>query len=646
MTLLGPIALFGLLLVPLLVIFYLFRPDPKRSGSTTYFLWAAAAPDSQGGTFANRLQNNPLLWLQILIILILVLFLARPSLPWKSQVPRSQKVIVVVDRSASMACGGAFEKALAKAEEAGESMLGFKLTGSTPEVMLIAVDKNPTVIVPFTKDLSQYNEGLNQLRLTDSEDDLEGMRPFFQSLLKAHKAQVWLLGDRLPEQLHLPGLQFTSVAQTGETNVGIVSFSVNPPEADRGQKKPFLYARVENFSKSAQQRVLKLEKLSLDNPDKVQALVLERSLLLPADSGQTIVEALSATRFQVDSNSLFRLRLEVVGDQVEDPFPTDDQAYTVVAPFQSDKIVVATGPGVQSSFLLRAIAASSGVRVAKVSDLLQLPTPPVVDLLLAAGEDTPPSKLKVRSRFILAPAPEKGEGKVAKLKLATDDAPLVSESGVEWTRHKVQITDKTPPAGDETVLLDSSEGPALTLSGLSGGLPTLRWRFPLSYSSLPLSPGLPIVVGRFIDTFSRASTVPVNGSLTTSGDLLRPVGTAWKGELLLEPFSNRPRKLYSSDQVPAEASLVASPPVAGFYQMSSFQSKESAPIAVNLFSYSEGRLPRQYEDQAFPSDFVTEDSSEKPKEETRYREIELPFLILAFLLLLIEAAVFLKRGRP
>lgn len=646
MTLLGPIALFGLLLVPLLVIFYLFRPDPKRSGSTTYFLWAAAAPDSQGGTFANRLQNNPLLWIQILIILILVFFLARPSLPWKSQAPRSQRVIVVVDRSASMACGGAFEKAVAKAEEAGESMLGFKLTGSTPEVMLIAVDKNPTVIVPFTKDLSQYKEGLQQLQLTDSEDELEGMRPFFQSLLKAHKAQVWLLGDHLPEQLHLPGLQFTSLAQTGETNVGIVSFSVNPPEQDRGQKKPFLYSRIENFSKSAQQRILKLEKLPLDNPDKVQALVLERSLLLPAESGQTIVEALPATRFQADSNSLFRLRLEVVGDQVKDPFPSDDVAFTVVAPFHSDKIVVATGPGVNSSFLLRAIAASSGVKVAKVSDLLRLPTPPVVDLLLATSEAAPPSKLKVRSRFILAPAPEKGEGKVGKLRLATDDAPLVRESGVEWTRHKVQITDRAPLASDETVLLDSSEGPALTLSGLTGGLPTLRWRFPLSYSSLPLSPGLPIVVGRFIDTFSRAGSVPVNGSVTTSGELLRPVGNAWKGELVLEPLSSRPKRLGVIEQVPPEAAVVASPQVAGFYQLSSSQGNDSAPVAVNLFSYSEGRLPRQYEDQSFPPDFVAEDSSEKPKEETRYREIELPFLILAFLLLLIEAAVFLKRGRP
>lgn len=98
-------------------------------------------------------------------------------------------------------------------------------------------------------------------------------------------------------------------------------------------------------------------------------------------------------------------------------------------------------------------------------------------------------------------------------------------------------------------------------------------------------------------------------------------------------------------QVSETAALVASPPVSGIYELSSLESGQSGPLAANLFSYSEGKLQRDFEDQAFTADYV-EESTEEIKKETRFREVELPFLILAFLLLCLEAFLFLKRGRP
>ena len=80
MSLLSPWGLWWLLSLPLLVTFYLFRPEPRRRPSTTFFLWKTSAPDSQGGVYANRLRGNPLMWLQLLALLLLFPPLPPPSL--------------------------------------------------------------------------------------------------------------------------------------------------------------------------------------------------------------------------------------------------------------------------------------------------------------------------------------------------------------------------------------------------------------------------------------------------------------------------------------------------------------------------------------------------------------------------------------
>ena len=645
MTLLNPAALFGLLLVPILVIFYLFRPEPRQQQSTTYFLWKQAIPDSQGATFARRLQSNPLLWLQILILLLLVLFLSRLSSPWVNQVPLASRVILILDRSASMSAGGAFERAVKKADAAVDSMLGFRLTGSAPEVMLIAVDREPRVLVPFTQDANALKSALAELRPSDLPDDLERMSPFLRSLIKSHRAKIWIFGDRFPESLHLPGVQFSSVAVSDNDNAGVMSFTVSAPDPSRGQDKPFLYARVENFSDTAQHRLVRIEKMTVATPDRVEAVIFEKTLLLSANSGKTLVESVPASRFEADTASLFRFQLLPIPGEPEDVFPTDNVAYTVVESFRNENVVVATSPGIKATFLLRAIAASRGIKVVELEQVLALPDPPSVDLLLAAPDTPLPSKLKVRSRFTLAPSPqEKEKPEVSRLQLSEKDAPLVSDSGVEWERMKVQITDLRPLKEGELELLQSREGPALTLSGLNEGLPSLHWRFPLEYSSLPLSAGLPVIVGRFIDHYSRNSTVPVAGSLTTAGPFPRPSGHKWRDELWITPLTQKARALGGELEFESQARELTPPEQIGVYTLGS--SLASEPLAVNLASHSESKLPRLLEDLNFESDEGSPLVQEDGLSQIQYREVGMLFLLLSLLILLWEAALFLKRGRP
>lgn len=632
--------------MPLLVVFYLFRPNPRQSKSTTYFLWRAAVPDTQGGTFARRLRSNPLMWLQLLFILLIVLFLSRLSTPWTNLVPLSSRVILVVDRSASMQAEQNFEGAVQQALDAVDSMMGFRITGSSPEVMLIAVDSEPRVVVPFTKDATLLRSALNELKPSDLPDQLDGMRPFFQSLIKAHKARVWIFGDHLPESLRLPGLQYSAPRSKAQKidNAGVVSFTVRPPDPTRGQSKPLLYARVENFSEQAQQRLLVVEKMALENPDRALATVLEKSILLAAKSGQTIVETLPASRFEADSASLFRFSLKPVPGESADQFATDDVSYTVVEAFRAENVLVATSQEAVDPFLLRAVGAVAGVRIVSLQELRGQSETPVIDLLLGDSSQSVPPGLKVRSRFLLPPAPKKGS-RVSRLSLASNDAPLVSDSGVEWDRMKVQITDVAPLAAGEVVLLQSSQGPALTLQGLAKGQPTLHWRFPLSYSSLPLSPGLPVIVGRFIDQYSRKSNVPVPGSLATGGSVRRPSGERYKGALEIRPANSEAKLSAQVVSVASDSKLITAPEQQGFFRLYSSQLEQGEPVAVNLFSPSESSLPRTIDDLSLES--PGEDGPAEPETgQVQYREVSTPLLLMAFLILLIEAALLLRRGRP
>jgi hypothetical protein len=644
MSLLSPWGLWWLLSVPLLVTFYLFRPEPRRRLSTTFFLWRRSAPESQGGVYAKRLRSNPLLWLQILILILLALYLARPATSWSTLVPTSAKVVMVIDRSASMNAGDAFEQALDKAQEAVDGLFGFANFGSQPEVMLLAVDKEPQILVPFTSDAVQLRSALASLKPTEAADRLETLRPFLASLVSDQKATVWLFGDHLPAELEISGLQFTACGTEVPVNAGLVAFSVELTQ-ESGAPKPFVYARVQNFSASAEQRLLRVEKMELDDPDKVESIVVEASLLLPAGGGHTMNESFPAARLSTSEPSLFRARLLPIPGATTaslDGFSNDDTAYTIAPPYGQQRVRVSVTPDLKASFLVRALMATQGVEVLDWERLLpQGGDERPLDLLICAPNSKLPAKPLVRTKFEVSEAAPAENTPVEVLR-ANPDQPLVKDAGAEWSRLRVQRDTSWPVGAGETTLLSTASGPALTLKGVGEGQPTLCWRFPVSYSSLPLSPALPVLVSRFLDEYSRPASLALVGSFTTNERRSRPAGAIWKGKLELQPALTS--ALANSGQVDRGDRQLPRLGYAGFYKVRNLDSQSTALLAVNLFSTAEGQLPRTREDRSFSK----EETAPGPSagQQRQYRESTTPLAALALLLLLIEAAVFLRRGRP
>lgn len=634
--------------MPLLVTFYLFRPEPRKQKSTTFFLWKQSLPESQGGVFARQLRGNPLLWLQLLVLILLTLCLARPATSWVSLVPKAGKVVLVVDTSASMKAGDAFRQALDKADLALDGLFGGGPFKSRPEVMLIAVHRDPLIVVPFTNDVSALRSGLDKLKVSEVPDQLADLRPFFTSLIADQKATVWLIGDHLPKELEIPGVQFSSVGAPVASNVAVAAFSVEA-SAQSQDAKPFIYARLQNFSQTAEQRLFVVDRMNKARPNVVETTVFQKMVLLSAESGLTVSEPISASGLAPDAPSLFRLRLlPVPGTSTSDQetFTVDDAAFSVSPPFGSERLTVALTPGLGANFLLRALSAVQTLEVVEWKSVLEHPESYVIDLLITTPGFTIPRTLEVRTRFEIIEAVPNDDTPVELLRASEN--PLVAQTGTEWSRLRVQRSDKWATAPDETTLLSTQSGPALTLRGVSQGLPTLAWRFPLSYSSLPLSPVLPIVVGRFVREYSLRNALALQGSLTTSERRARPAGAAWRGELKIQATSGSGLGANSNLRVTSASRFLPRLQSTGFYEAAGKGSSLSVPLAVNLFSFSESALPHTSGDRTFRGEAAEVQGAlaTGESESLQYRETFAPLLILAILLLFLEAMWFLKRGRP
>lgn len=104
MTLLAPLGLLGLLVALPILALYLLRLRRREVTVSSHFLWQQALQDLSANTPLQRLRRHTLLFLQLAIVTLLALALAR--LAWETSAPLGGHVLLVVDASASMQARG------------------------------------------------------------------------------------------------------------------------------------------------------------------------------------------------------------------------------------------------------------------------------------------------------------------------------------------------------------------------------------------------------------------------------------------------------------------------------------------------------------------------------------------------------------
>jgi hypothetical protein len=139
-----PIALGGLIALPLLVGIYLLRNRYRRQAVSSLLLWLDPREARTGGPRIDRLQTPLLFFLELLLLLLVILAAAGPHLPLSQG---GRPLVVILDDSFSMLAGepdsprAAAVKALEEElRRIGRSSIRFVLAGDKPVLLGEATD--------------------------------------------------------------------------------------------------------------------------------------------------------------------------------------------------------------------------------------------------------------------------------------------------------------------------------------------------------------------------------------------------------------------------------------------------------------------------------------------------------------------------
>ena len=162
-------ALWWLALVPLVVLLYFLKLKREERIFPSTLLWQRAIEDLRVNSPFQRLRNNLLLILQILLLLLAIFALARPFLASRSAT--GSHVVVLIDNSASMqAIDEQGRSRLAKAKELAGRIIDD--LAEADRLMLISFAGTTVIRQPFTALKSLLKKKLNELTASDGETAL------------------------------------------------------------------------------------------------------------------------------------------------------------------------------------------------------------------------------------------------------------------------------------------------------------------------------------------------------------------------------------------------------------------------------------------------------------------------------------------
>jgi hypothetical protein len=164
----SPLALIGLLALPVIVTFYMLRLRRRdvRVGST--FLWQQLIRDVEANAPWQRLRFSWLLLIQLLIAALVVAAAVRPFTVTTSDL--AANVVLIVDTSASMGAVTDGEDRMADAREAAAGVVGRLPEGG--RITVVAAADSAEVLVSETDDRDAALEAIDGLAATQLPGDL------------------------------------------------------------------------------------------------------------------------------------------------------------------------------------------------------------------------------------------------------------------------------------------------------------------------------------------------------------------------------------------------------------------------------------------------------------------------------------------
>ncbi len=239
---------FGYLsLIGLVVFFYIFNKKKNIVHVPSLIPWGILKED----TVRSRVFKIDLLFLlQILLILLLVFFLAKPYLKSNIINISGKNVVLVIDSSASMQTVEDNETRFDKARTQALKMIG-KL-GQEDKMMIISSNYSSRVVSDFTDDKAKLNKTITDLMPKDTGTNLdEGVGLGVSFLKNAERGEMYVLTDRSASSINFTNLKSGNIKfiTFGEesANVAITSLDVYQ-DMFKDYREREAYVTIENYA--------------------------------------------------------------------------------------------------------------------------------------------------------------------------------------------------------------------------------------------------------------------------------------------------------------------------------------------------------------------------------------------------------------
>ena len=350
MHFLAPLAFAFAASIPVVVVFYLLKRKRVVKLVSSTLLWQKFLSETQASAPFQKLRKNWLLILQIILLTLVVLALARPYFATKAK--PAQLRVVILDASASMQATdetpSRFEKARAEALKWVDSLAG------DDQMVVLQAGANTEVKQSATTEKAALRRAIQACVCSDGPTRLVPALKMAESLVRdldpKTNPEIHLFSDGAVPQLNefenkaLP-LIFHRVGKDSN-NVGITALDVRANPEDPRQRA--IYASVGNFSTNSQQTDVELW---LDD-----RLLETRPITIPA--GETSPQVFLAAQ---PHDGVFTVKLTL-----KDDLAVDNQASIVsLLPLPVKVLLITKG----NHLLERALRAVPNVVLASATDL-------------------------------------------------------------------------------------------------------------------------------------------------------------------------------------------------------------------------------------------------------------------------------------
>ncbi|MGQ9829727.1 MAG: vWA domain-containing protein [Roseiflexus sp.] len=574
MSLLAPFALLSTLIVgPLIVAMYLLklRREERRVSST--FLWRRMVRDLEANAPWQRLRRNWLLFLQLLLLILLAIALARPF--FLTTGISGQNLIIILDRSASMAATDVAPSRLEAARRQAQTLVEQLPEGGRATV--IAIGGQMEVVAASTTDRRQMNDAIRSITLNvGGRSDLSQALALAAALsAREPDSEVAIISDgnvQVPTGIIVPAtVRYFPIGQRSE-NMAISAMTLQPGPA--GQT---LFVQVTRYGSAPVTRRLDLY---LDG-----LLFNAYELNFTADdapgASQTIIADIPA---QV---RIAEARLDPAPNQ--DFLASDDHAWAVSQAGTGINVQI-VGPG--NRFLETALALLPGVTATRVPAATGAADPlPQVTIFDRVVPDTLPTG----NLFFIAPP------------RSTDFFSVTGVVEFPMLRPSVSaIEGQTPPllrnvgVSDVNVLraaridpgiwarvLVEGDGSPMLLAGEREGRRIVVLAFALQDSDLPLQIAFPLLISNIIGYLAPGSGLEA-AQITPGQPLIVAVDPSATAAHVIRPDGR-----VEAMQIRDGQAIYAETGTPGPYlveQVRDNQVIEQRRFAVNLFSPDESNI--------------------------------------------------------